>query len=224
MHFQRSNRITPKSFGWLRFVLILLETCALTLATGCASRTAYVIARQNGGYQVGITNRITLADQAHPREEEQALRNYLLTQLPLQGFELVTPEQAEYALAYWIDKSWRRGKVVVSHRQGYWVNPTIEPGPPFLLPSSPYLWTPSFTYSGQPQLGIQHVVEVAYATQGIQLKLFYLESMRSGRMQTAWEGYIEAGDRVSKQREPVLLRTLLNYVGKDFVGRAKLVQ
>jgi len=224
MHRQFLNRATPQHFVWLRVIRLLVVTCALTLVTGCASRTAYVIARQNAEYQLGHTSKITLADHAHPREAEQALREDLLTQLPLQGFELVAPDQAEYALAYWIDKSWRRGKVVVSNRQGYWLNPTIEPGPPFLLPSSPYLGTPSFTYSGQPQLGIQHVVEVAYATQGIQLKLYHLESMRSGRMQTAWDGYIEAGDRVTKEREPLLLSTLLKYVGKDFVGRAKLVE
>ena len=202
-----------------------MVTVVMIFGTGCASRTAYVIARQNARYPLTCANKIAIADHAHPREEEEVLRQALLGELRQQGFELVAPDKAEFSLTYWIDESWRRGKIVVSNREGFWADPNREPGTPYLPAVPPYFGRPGFTRPyGEPQIGIQHVVDVPYATRGIRLKLFDQASMRSGRMETAWDGYIEGGDRVATQREPVLLRTLLQYFGKDFVGRAKLVQ
>jgi hypothetical protein len=200
--------------------LAVLVVSVFIPGTGCASRGAYVFARQNAQYQLSATNQIAIADHAHPREEEQALRQALLAELEQQGFELVAPDKAEYTLTYWIDESWKRGKLVVSNREGTWAYPDshFQGAPPYFDP-------PGFPYPyGQPEPGIQHVIDVPYSTMGIRLKLFDQAGMRSGRMQTAWEGYIESGDRVSAKREPVLLRTLLQYFGRDFVGRAKLIQ
>jgi hypothetical protein len=205
--------------------LAALTVCVFTLSTGCASRTAYVVARQNAQYPLSAANKIAIADHAHPREEERVLRQSLLAELNQQGFELVAPDKAEYSLTYWIDESWKRGRMVVSNREGSWADPNLEAGSP-LMPAVPPFFGSSgsaFTH-GQPRPSIQHVVDVPYATKGIRLKLFDQASMRSGRMQTAWDGYIEGGDRVTERREPVLLRTLLQYFGKDFTGRAKLVQ
>ena len=142
-----------------------------------------------------------------------------MLELRQQGFHVVTSGEAEYTLTYWIDESWKRGKIVVSDREGTWANPrdadTRLPSlPPFFGPPRPYY---------ERSLGMQHVLEVPYETKGIRLKLFHQASMRAGQMQTAWDGYIEGGDRVSEKREPVLVRTLLNYFGRDFVGEAKLI-
>jgi len=189
--------------------------------TGCSSR-AYVIARHNSQYQLSATNKIAIADHAHPAPEEQSLRTAVMSELREKGFKIVSSSEAEYTLTYWIDVSWKRGKVVVPGGEARWTQPVFVPGggrydsrvPPRITPVGP-------TSSDSP-LGIQHVVEVPWETKGIRLKVFPQTSMRAGNLQTAWDGYIEVGDEVSEAREPVLVRTLLNYFGTDFVGKAKL--
>jgi hypothetical protein len=195
-----------------------LMVCLPLLTISCASPTAYVIARQSARYPLSLTNRITIADHAQPREEEQSLRTTLLAELHQLGFKVVSPDQAEYTLTYWIDESWKRAKIVVSDREGTWAIPHDADIHSAALPA---FFGPTGT-SYERSLGMQHVVEVPYETKGIRLKLFHQESMRAGQMLTAWDGYIEGGDQISAKREPVLVRTLLNYFGKDFIGRAKL--
>lgn len=201
-------------------LLALAAVCVLVLTTSCSSR-AYVIARQNAGHQLSISNKIVIADHAQPAPEEQFLRATLMSELRRQGFNLVAASEAEYTLTYWIDASWKRGKVVIPARgSSTWVDPnrpTTFPSPP----SMPRVQTPEF-YSDS-GLGIQHVVEVPWETKGIRLKVFSQESMRAGNMQTAWDGYIEAGEKVSEKHETTLVRTLLHYFGTDFTGKAKLV-
>ena len=200
-------------------LLAVLASCAGLLATGCTSRSAYVIARQNAQYQLNLTNRIAIAEHAHPGPEEQSLRTTLLSELRQQGYRLVAPSEADYTLTYWIDVSWKRGKIVVSDREGTWADPNRNSGYHHVPP--PFFQTGGVYSERAPSK--QHVVEVPWETKGIRLKVFPQESMRAGNLQTAWDGYIEVGDEVSEAREPVLVRTLLGYFGTDFVGKAKLV-
>ncbi|HEX5219813.1 MAG TPA: hypothetical protein VFZ59_09620 [Verrucomicrobiae bacterium] len=199
-------------------IALLAGACLLA---GCSSG-AYVIARQNAQYQLSATNKITIADHAHPGPEEQSLRKALMSELRQKGFHLVSSEEADYALTYWIDVSWKRGKIVVPGQEA---TPVIVPGAPGGGNSShrvPPRLTPVGTYYDSSPLGIQHVVEVPWETKGIRLKVFPQASLRAGNLQTAWDGYIEVGKEVSDAREPVLVRTLLNYLGTDFIGKARL--
>ena len=192
--------------------------CIGVMTTGCTSRSAYVIARQNVRFPVSLTNKIALAEHAYPAPHEQSLRKTLMAQLRQQGCALVAPSEAEFTLTYWIDVSWKRAKIVVSDREGTWADPA-NPGGRYGY----YSATPFGPAYSEPSLSMQHVVEVPWETKGIRLKVFPQESMRAGNLQTAWDGYIEGGDEVSEQREPILVRTLLDYFGKDFSGRAKLI-
>ena len=201
-------------------VVAVATTCAGLLATGCASRNAYVIARHNAQYQLNVTNRIVIADHAHPRPEEESLRAALMSELRQQGFHLVAASEAEYTLTYWIDVSWKQGKIVVSDREGTWADPNHYPG--YHAPHVPPFFQIAGAYSER-TAAKQRVVEVPWETKGIRLKVFPQESMRAGNLQTAWDGYIEVGDEVSEERQPALVRTLLNYFGTDFVGKARLV-
>jgi hypothetical protein len=191
----------------------------ITLVTGCTSGTAYIIARKNTQYVWNATSKIAIADQAYPREEDQGLRQVVLTALLQQGLDLVAPGNADYTLAYWIDESWKTGKKLVTDRSGYWWDPIREPGPPLARNIPPILGQPGFGVAYREIIPQQRVVDAPYAIKGIRLKLIPRSSL-----QTAWDGYIEAGTQVAEDREPLLLRTLLNYLGKDFVGRAKLVK
>ena len=218
LHCTKDNRteLCP-----LTFAALLACVCGCLL-TGCASR-AYVIARHNAQYHLSPTNRITIADHAHPAPEEQSLRTALLSELRQQGFNVVASTEAEYTLTYWIDISWKRGKIVIPNQDARWSQPVIVPGggnhdnrvPPRMIPAG--------QTDSDSSLSMQHVVEVPWETKGIRLKVFPQASMRAGNLQTAWDGYIEVGDDVSEAREPVLVRTLLNYFGTDFVGKATLI-
>ena len=204
------------------WILPGLAAC-ICVITGCTSR-AYVIARQNAQYQLSATNKITIADHAHPGPEEQSLRKALISELRQKGFNLVASTEADYTLTYWIDVSWKRGKIVVPSQESTWVQPVVVPGVPgggSYANRVPPRLTPAGTYPDSPR-GIQHVAEVPWETKGIRLKVFPQASMRAGNLQTAWDGYIEVGREVSEAREPVLVRTLLNYLGADFTGKAKL--
>jgi hypothetical protein len=62
------------------------------------------------------------------------------------------------------------------------------------------------------------------ASQGIHLQLYTRDDLRAGRLQRAWEGFIDAGIRATPESEPVLLRTLIPYFGKDHVGKVRLLE
>jgi hypothetical protein len=214
----RLPKLNLRAHGLWVSVAFALGVCL----TGCSSR-AYVIARQNAQYQLSPANKLAVADHAHPAPEEQSLRTALMTELRQKGFNLVPASEAEYTLTYWIDVSWKRGKIVVpsdysssSWRGGYLTIPGQY------NPSAPPRITPQVRPDSQSALSIQHVVEVPWETKGIRLKVFPQQSMRAGDLRTAWDGYIEVGKKVSEAREPALVRTLLTYFGTDFVGRARL--
>lgn len=151
------------------------------------------------------------------------LREVLLAELKQSGFHLVEPEQADFTLVYWIDEAWKPGTRVVSSRAGTWPDPSLESGHALMPMSLPYFAPAGFAVYDQPG-GIQRVVDAPIATKGIRLKVFPQDSMHSGRLVTAWDGYIEMGSQIHEDREPVLLRTLLNYFGIEFTGRAQLIE
>jgi hypothetical protein len=203
--------------------LAILLICALTLSPGCITRSAYIVARKGTQCQVAAAGKIALADQAHPRPEERALREALLAELRQMGYALVAPAQADYSLIYWIDEAWKPGTKVVANREGCWNDLGLEPGPLCFWSVPPYFVPRGYLDLDQP-LSVQRVVDAPYAVKGIHLKLFSQESIRAGRFDTAWDGYIEMGSHVRERREPILLRTLLAYLGTDFIGRAGLVR
>ena len=201
---------------------LTIAVSAILLTPGCSSRSAYVVARHDVRYPLSLTNKIAIAEHAHPRPEEQSLRTVLMAELRERGFNVVPSTEAEYTLTYWIDVSWRRGKIVVSNREGTWSDPYSGPRG-YSAPYAPPPFGPRAGSYYTPVPSVPEVVDVPWETQGIRLKVFPQESMRAGNLQTAWDGYIEGGDEVSEKREPVLVRTLLSYFGTEFIGRAKLV-
>jgi hypothetical protein len=215
------HRTSP--LAWTEAVLAILLICALTLGPGCTTRSAYIVARKGTQCQVAAAGKIAIADQAHPRPEESALREALLAELRQMGFALVAPAQADYSLIYWIDEAWKPGTKVVANREGCWNDLGLEPGPLFFWSVPPYFVPRGYLYLDQPS-SMQRVLDAPYAVKGIHLKLFSQESIRAGRFDTAWDGYIEMGSYVRERREPILLRTLLAYLGTDFIGRARLVR
>jgi hypothetical protein len=63
--------------------------------------------------------------------------------------------------------------------------------------------------------------EYVHPNKGIRLYLYANPEKYSG-LQIAWQGCIEAGESVSPDREPLLIRTLLGYFGQDYAGSIDL--
>lgn len=212
---QKAESETPLVHGLVRIGLLLTLT---GLITGCASRTALVIARRDAQFNLSAASKISLAAHAHPRESELALQQTLITALHERGIEIVPPAQADFTLAYWLDDSWKPGKKVVYYYDGGWQNtyPMAQPTFMYAGPQGQML------YEDQRPIR-QRVVDSPYYIQGIRLKVYPKTGTNTDPFKAAWEGYIEGGKRVSHKRERVLLRTLLNYYGKDFAGRTALL-
>ncbi len=192
---------------------------ALAMTTGCASHKAYVLARRDPQYSSSPTNRIALANHLKPRPQEEALGIALTAELKQQGFRLVPQEEADYTLAYWIEDNWYLRSIPKR---------TYEPGvSPASAPLAPLPRGAAANYPyplDRPYRVTETEVDDSVPVQGIRLQLYYRPSGRTGRPQTVWEGYIDAGFKVSPGREPALLKTLLTFFGKDHAGRARLVE
>ncbi len=188
---------------------------ALAMTSGCASHKAYVLARRDPQYSPSPTNRIALANHLKPRPQEEALCITLTAELHQQGFHLVPQEEADYTLAYWIEDNWYLREIPVrTYKPGGSPAP-LAPLPPGAAAFYSPLYRPKVT---------ETMVDDSVPVQGIRLQLYYRPSGRTGRPQTVWEGYIEAGFKVSPGREPALLKTLLTFFGKDYAGRSRLVE
>jgi hypothetical protein len=204
-------------FPWLMVV---------ALAPGCASHKAYVLARRDASFSPTPATRIAMVDHLKPRPEDQELSVALMAELKRQGFHLVPQGEAEYTLSYWIEENWRQRKVLVKTYDPVGLDPGFNSS---AIPRSQLEYGMAVsggTIYPSPRDGrvTETWVDDPVAVQGIRLQLYSRESARAGRLQTAWEGYIDAGFKVSPEREPILLRTLLTYFGKDYAGRARLVE
>ena len=188
---------------------------SVVVLTGCSSPTAYVIARRDARFNLSNASKITLAEHTHPRQSVELLKRDLVAALSERGITLVPLEQAEFTLTYWLDDSWKPGK-----KFEYEGNPKmIYPRAIVVLPPRGF-GGPSTVIYNESVIAAPRVVDWPFYVQGIRLKVYPRTGDPASRLQAVWEGYIEGGDHVSKKCEPVLLRTLLNYYGQDFNGKA----
>jgi len=190
---------------------------SVVIIVGCSSTTAYVIARRDVRFNLSSTSKIVLGEHAQPREAEEVLRRDLVAALDERGVTLVPPEQAEFTLTYWLDDSWKPGKKFVDEGNPNQMFPRSIMTSPLVR-----LGGPSTVIYRESIINHPRVVEWPYYIQGIRLRVYPKTSDPALQLQAVWEGYIEGGDHVSKKREPVLLRTLLNYFGQDFQGKAPI--
>ncbi len=190
-----------------------------TLLTGCAGRTAQVIARATSQSPVTALRRLALSPHAKPSPAETTLRTNLIAELERRGFELVAPPNADYTLAFWLEDSWKPGKRVEYFYHGRWT--TVYPMPA-RLPVAVGPW--GTVYEEDPAFVRQRVVDFPYFIQGIRLKLYPGANHQPGghSLEPVWEGYIEGGTKIRKNQQPRLLRALLDYFGQNFDGRAPL--
>jgi hypothetical protein len=216
IHTPNMNTDTHKPLGMVLSCCIQsVLLVSVVVLNGCSSPNAYVIARRDARFNLSNASKITLGEHSHPRESEEALRRDLVAALGERGIALVPPEQAEFTLTYWLDDSWKPGK-----KFEYEGNPNMMFPRPMVIPPPMGFGGPSTVIYQEPIIMSPRVVAWPYYIQGIRLKVYPRTGDPALRLQAVWEGYIEGGDRVSKKRQPVLLRTLLDYYGQDFNGKA----
>lgn len=193
---------------------------ALALLTGCAIRKAQVVARSDVPLVVATTNTFAIANHPTPVAGDDALKRDLVRELNRAGFQLTTATNADYTIVYWIEEGWRttRGG---GPQFGYAGGPIPMGGPMLAGQYGSYEQVRPGFY-GNPYRDYGMDVERPLPSQGIHLQLYTRDDLRAGRLQRAWEGFIDAGFTVTPEREPFLLRTLIAYFGKDHVGKVKI--
>lgn len=111
--------VYPTKFK-VRSVVIVFWLFLVALLTGCASRTGLVITRRDAKFALGANSTTCLATHAAPRDSELTLQRHLLIALRNCGFTLVSHEQADFTLTFWLDDSCETDKKVVYYQIGNW--------------------------------------------------------------------------------------------------------
>jgi hypothetical protein len=137
-------------------------------------------------------------------------------ELELRGFQLVAQNESELTLACHAEDN-----ALYASRNA----------PPCLLDyyqmQGPILVPASGGFIQSPGISSQYFVpmtqtEHAVIVRGIRLQVYPTRSLQSGRFETAWEGYIEAGLKLRPEQQHSLIRSLLDHFGRDFTGKVKL--
>jgi hypothetical protein len=205
-------------FGTLRVLLPLLSL-AILLA-GCASDHPTVGARRGAGFSPTPTDKIALTLMRNPSDEDAELGRLLTAELKREGFNLVPPAEADYTLAYAVEDDSvasyvpARNFVVPNPAERTEVKVIEQTGPEFAGFVPPPLGP---TPSAPPEV-------VVYHTKGIRLYLYSNPKTHSGKFEVAWSGCIDAGEKITANRAPRLIQTLLGYFGQDYRGRVNLDQ
>ena len=196
----------------------LLPTLLALLLTGCASNHPTVGARRGTGFAPAPTDKIALTLRPNPSAEDAELGRILTAELKRGGFNLVPQAEADYTLAYAVEDD---STETYLPQRDFAVSPAPQTTRDIILSANAAL--PGFTRAPPsgfaPSLGPTVIV---YHNKGIRLYLYTNPKTHPGGLEMAWSGCIEAGDRVSAKREPLLIEALLTHFGQDYIGSVNL--
>lgn len=171
---------------------------------GCASRRPNLIAH-TGGIPVRFDFRkVSLMPKPSLTPQERALNHDLAAELQRRGIVIVPRTESDLTIAIGIETH--------SELDIQTTPASVAQAPPPFISGMVYqggAWVQTTT------------TEREIRTEGIRLRLYPTRELAQGRFQTAWEGYLEAGFRMRPEHQAELLRTLLDHVGQNFVGRVK---
>lgn len=197
---------------------LLLPFLTILLA-GCASNHPTVGAWRSAGFSPAPTDKIAFTLRPNPSDEDAEAGRILTAELERKGFNLVPLAEADYTLAYAVEDD---STETYLPRRDFALSPPPQTSQDILASAAPgpsgYMRAPS---GFAPSIGPTVVV---YHSKGIRLYLYTNPQTHSGKFQLAWSGCIDAGERVSAKREPLLIEALLGYFGQDYVGRVALSQ
>ena len=191
----------------------MLFCLSLTLAgvwTGCATQRPEVGAWRNPQFSPSRTDKLALTDRPNPSPHDATLGRLLVAELQRGGYALVPPDQADYLLTYVVADN-----VDFDYSQAH---VSVMSGP---SPSSRGNFSP-LGGAGPSVPATAYVSPVMYHTRDLRLYLYTNPKTHAGNLQLAWQGNIAADLSESPDRDTVLIRTLLGYLGKEYSGRADL--
>ncbi len=193
--------------------LLLLWLCAVMLASfGCAERKAYVVARHDPLHPVSKADKIAVSEPSPTQSRGEELYRALIAELKAGGFQIVAPDEAAFKLVVLVDRHARAVAVPPQLPVMYSTTQVVIPGGSYIVAGPPMRDGPL------PRLDKEY-----RESEGIRLSLYPARVLNPAQLQTAWDGYVDSGHaRLVTERERTLLRTLLSYLGQDFVGFVRL--
>lgn len=202
-----------QNYGKFLQLLLLLAI----LSAGCASTHPTVGAWRDAGFSPKRTDKIAFALRPNPNSEDAELGRLLTAELKREGFNIVPAAEADYTLAYVVEDDSTEHYLP---ERDFTVGGPPQRTPNIVVPSKmpppgleeAQLYTPPSISPGV----------VVFHNKGLRLFLYTNPKAHGGNLQLAWSGCIEAGETVSSDREPLLIKTLLGYFGENYVGRVDL--
>lgn len=195
---------------------IVLLACVGASLVGCASHSARVIARCAAQPLPANAMKIGLMKQAQPRPRDQAVEHVVVAELERIGHHLVLQPEADYTLACFVEDN------AVAFQRDAPPLPTASFQRPISLSGGGIYqepWRQSLpALPGYPRERVTELVP----TQGIRFRLFANSSLRAGRFEPVWDGYVDAGLELRPEKQLPLVRALLLHFGRDFTGKVKL--
>lgn len=193
------------------FLPLLVLTIFLT---GCASNHTSIGAWRGDHFHPARSDKIAVVPQSRSNNEDARLGRVLTAELQREGFNLAPPAEADYLLAYVVEDGWTENDLPTHPfqvPQPEVVTPVIGPNGGAVVVATPAPAEPQSAPTPAP-----------YHSKGIRLFLYTNPKTHAGDFETAWEGGIDAGRKISPEHEPLLVQTLLSYFGQNHVGPVKL--
>ena len=196
-----------RSLVWLLLALVFLSA-------GCATKRPMVNTWRNPQFSPARTNTVALTQRPNPTPEDAALGQMVVAELQHAGFTLGPAERADYLLTYVFSENAQER--VVNGPALIRMQPPQTTGQ---IGSDFYQRGNDFYLSSVPA---NQVWTSQYRAKDIRLYLYTNPKTHPAGFQQVWQGTIMVGNKVSSEREQVLLRTLFRYFGQDQNGRVEL--
>jgi hypothetical protein len=190
--------------------LFCLPLMTVVLLAGCATKHPSVDTWRNPQFAPTPTNTFALTLRPNPTKEDAALGRMVVDELQRDGFSLVPVERADYLLTYVVSKT---------TEEHLWVDHT----PPAAMLASAQT-TGQIIMQSSLSGSVNEVRISHYLAKDIQLFLYTNPKTNPAGFQLIWQGTINLDNYASPERELTLLKTLLQYFGKDKNGPVDLVQ
>ncbi len=179
---------------------------------GCAQRKAYIVARHDPLHPVSKADKIAVSEPSPTQSRSEELHRALIAELKAGGFQIVAPDEATFKLVVLVDRHARAVAVQPQLSVMYSTTQVAIPGGSYVVAGS------SMRDGPLPGLDKEY-----RESEGIRLSLYPARASNPAQLQTAWDGYVDSGRaRLASDRDRTLLRTLLSYLGQDFVGFVRL--
>jgi hypothetical protein len=202
------------------FESLVLVLVLAFFSCGCTTNHPLVNTWRNPQFTPSTTNTLALTLRPNPSPEDAELGRMVLVELQRSGFALVPNVEADYLMTYVFSEN---------TEEHVWEEPrpAVNPMKTAMIPNLPL--TPQTTSQifeqslrSQPTGNVFRTSEYHY--KDIRLFLYTNPKKNASGMQLVWQGTITVGNSTSPERELAMLKTLLNYLGKDYNGRVELTR